>query len=260
MNAEPAQPGPRKPGDAHSEHAGRRQQLAGVDEISAALDAGASLRLVLVADAPRDPRTPALLARVRKLGITVQRSSANALRRLSKSDPPRELLALLGPAPDAKLDEALQGRGAFWQLVGVAYPGNAGFAIRTADVSGADGIGLDCSFGHDARREALRAAMRADRYLPVFWERTAEVMEQARAAGRSVLAVEDVGSAAPWAFDLARPLLLVLGGERHGIPGELLRACDDVIRIPMRGFIPSYNVQAAMAIVAGERLRQLGAG
>jgi tRNA(Leu) C34 or U34 (ribose-2'-O)-methylase TrmL len=27
----------------------------------------------------------------------------------------------------------------------------------------------------------------------------------------------------------------------------------------MRGFIPSYNLQAAMAMVAGERLRQLGA-
>jgi hypothetical protein len=28
----------------------------------------------------------------------------------------------------------------------------------------------------------------------------------------------------------------------------------------MRGFIPSYNLQAAMAMAAGERLRQLGAG
>lgn len=246
-----------KPG---SERSGRRRQLAGVDEITAALEAGAPLRLVLAGDAPRDPRVPALLARVRQLGIAVQHSSENALRRLSKNDPPQDLLALLGPPPDATLDEALRGPGAFWQLVGVAYPGNAGFAIRTADVSGADGIGLDCDFGHDAKREALRAAMRADRYLPVFWERTAKVMEQARRAGRGVLAVEDVGRAAPWAFDLARPLLLVLGGERHGIPGELLRACDDVIRIPMRGFIPSYNVQAAMAIVAGERLRQLEAG
>lgn len=238
--------------------AGRRQQLAGVDEILAALDAGAPLRLVLAGAAPRDPRAPAVLARVRQLGIAVQHSSANALRRLSKSDPPQDLLALLGPPPDASLEEALQGRGAFWQLVGVAYPGNAGFAIRTAEVSGADGICLDCNFGHDARREALRAAMRADRYLPVFWEQAAQVMEKARAAGRGVLAVEDVGRAAPWAFDLARPLLFVLGGERHGIPFDLLRACDDVIRIPMRGFIPSYNVQAAMSIIAGERLRQSG--
>jgi tRNA G18 (ribose-2'-O)-methylase SpoU len=29
------------------------------------------------------------------------------------------------------------------------------------------------------------------------------------------------------------------------------------VRVPMAGFIPSYNVQAAMAAVAAERLRQL---
>jgi tRNA G18 (ribose-2'-O)-methylase SpoU len=49
----------------------------------------------------------------------------------------------------------------------------------------------------------------------------------------------------------------VVGGERHGIPKEVLAACDDAIRIPMWGFIPSYNLQAAMAAVACERLRQL---
>ena len=53
------------------------------------------------------------------------------------------------------------------------------------------------------------------------------------------------------------PLLLVIGGERHGIPRAVLDACDGAIRIPMRGFIPSYNLQAAMAIVVGEHLRQL---
>jgi len=29
-----------------------------------------------------------------------------------------------------------------------------------------------------------------------------------------------------------------------------------VLRIPMHGFLPSYNLQAAMAVVMGERLRQ----
>jgi tRNA G18 (ribose-2'-O)-methylase SpoU len=72
-----------------------------------------------------------------------------------------------------------------------------------------------------------------------------------------VLAVEDVGTLAPHEVDLSEPLLLIVGGERHGIPREVLDACDGAIRIPMRGFIPSYNLQAAMAIVVGEHLRQL---
>jgi tRNA G18 (ribose-2'-O)-methylase SpoU len=86
-----------------------------------------------------------------------------------------------------------------------------------------------------------------------------DTIARARRAGRRVLAIEDVGDAAPWEADLTSRLLLVVGGERHGIPREVLAACDGALRIPMRGFIPSYNLQAAMAMVAGERLRQLGA-
>jgi TrmH family RNA methyltransferase len=141
--------------------------------------------------------------------------------------------------------------------VGIAYPGNTGFAIRTAEVSGADGVFIDSDFEHEGRREAVRAAMRADRFMPVFWMPALPVVEAAREAGRRVLAVEDVGSRAPWEMDLGGPALFVVGGERHGIPAEVLAACDDVIRIPMLGFIPSYNLQAAMAAVASERLRQL---
>jgi tRNA G18 (ribose-2'-O)-methylase SpoU len=54
-------------------------------------------------------------------------------------------------------------------------------------------------------------------------------------------------------------VLLVIGGETRGIPAPLLARCDEVLRIPMAGFIPAYNLQAAMAAVAAERLRQGGA-
>jgi tRNA G18 (ribose-2'-O)-methylase SpoU len=36
----------------------------------------------------------------------------------------------------------------------------------------------------------------------------------------------------------------------------VLAAADAVVRIPMAGFLRSYNLQAAVAIVAAERMRQ----
>ena len=149
--------------------------------------------------------------------------------------------------------------GCAWALVGLAYPGNTGFASRAAEVSGADGVFVDGDFQHEGRREALRASMRADRFMPVFWEPALPLLDDARRAGRSIFAIEDVGDAAPWEVDLARPALFIVGGERHGIPREVLDGADRILRIPMHGFIPSYNLQAAMAMVAGERLRQLAA-
>jgi tRNA G18 (ribose-2'-O)-methylase SpoU len=235
-----------------------RRQIGGPAALREALASGAPVRLVLVARAPKDPAVEPAADAARAAGIPVQVASERSLWRLGQTSPAPELIAVVGPDPNAPPERALVGGGVAWLLVGIAYPGNTGFAIRLAEVSGAACVFVDASFLHEGRREALRASMRADRYFPVYWRTAADAIDLARAAGRRVLAVEDVGTAAPWEVDLTAPLLLVVGGERHGIPREVLARCDGALRIPMRGFIPSYNLQAAMAMVAGERLRQLG--
>jgi 23S rRNA (guanosine2251-2'-O)-methyltransferase len=83
------------------------------------------------------------------------------------------------------------------------------------------------------------------------------VLDQARAAGVFIVGIEDVGDKTPWQVDLRGPTLCILGGERSGLPREVLERCSARIRIPMAGFVPSYNVQGALAVIACERLRQL---
>ena len=123
-------------------------------------------------------------------------------------------------------------------------------------MSGASGIAIDASWGRDGRRQAVRASMRADRLFPVLWEDSARVVELARAAGHRIVGIEDRGKKAPWEVDLRGDVLLVVGGEADGVAAPILEGCDETVRIPMTGFVPSYNLQAAVAIVAGERLRQ----
>ena len=53
------------------------------------------------------------------------------------------------------------------------------------------------------------------------------------------------------------PLVLLMGSEREGLSPAQQAACDLLVRIPMAGFIPSYNLQIAVGVVATERLRQL---
>ncbi len=232
---------------------GPRRQLAGPVALGAALREGAPVRVVLV----REGVVCEAAERARAAGATVRSVSSRVMHRLSHARPAADVLALIGDPPQATLDELCARGGAAWLLVGVAYPGNAGFAIRTAEVSGADGIAIDCDFTRVERREALRMSMRADWFMPVLWESAVAVVERARAAGRRVIAIEDVGERAPWQADLRGRVLLAIGGEDPGIPADVLAQCDDVLRIPMGGFIRSYNLQAALAMVAGERLRQL---
>jgi TrmH family RNA methyltransferase len=193
-------------------------------------------------------------------GIAVRTATRNVIERLSNVRPAEEIRALVGRDPDADLAGSLARRGALWLLVGVAYPGNVGMVIRTAEVSGADAIAIDAPrFDHEARRAATRAAMRADKFMPVLWCGAAVVLVAARAAntGHQVFALDVSGTRGPWELDLTGPRIFVVGGENGGIPADILARADARIRVPMAGFIPCYNLQAAVSAIATERLRQL---
>jgi tRNA G18 (ribose-2'-O)-methylase SpoU len=232
-----------------------RRQILGEEAIAAALAARAPLRLVLLRRDAR-PAARALAEAARDAGIRVSEISDNDMRRMRCRDEPCEVLGLAGPDPNASPPEVLASGGAVWLLAGVGYAGNAGYAIRTAEVSGAAGVFLDSALDAAGRKRALRMSMHAERFFPVHWMPAAAVVDAARAAGRRILAIEDHGAHAPWATDLRGPVLLAIGGERHGLAATLLERCDEIVRVPMAGFVPSYNLQAAMAAVAVERLRQ----
>jgi tRNA G18 (ribose-2'-O)-methylase SpoU len=237
-----------------------RRQLWGVREIADALQGGELPRLLLVRRGTEDREVLAIADEARTRGIAVRYASGNDLKRMCVVRSTADVLALLGPDPGADAHSVLALDGAAWLLTGVAYPGNAGFAIRTAEVSGADGIFIDSDRLDRFRHKAVRASMRANRFFPVHWLAANTVVEMAREAGKRVVGIEDTGTKAPWECDLTGSVLLTIGGEGSGVRDEVLAVCDEVIRIPMRGFVPSYNLQAAMAAIAIERLRQIERG
>ena len=234
-----------------------RTQRAGPAEVAAALDAREPIRLLMVREAGLSHGARDVLARCKAAGVSIRTAGQREMKRMAAAGDEPELLALVGPDPTATLEEVLATGGLLWLVTGVAYPGNAGYAIRTAEVSGAAGIALDASFDHAGRRQALRASIRADRLFPVLWARADAVVDLAQEAGTRLVGVEDRGKWAPWEVDLTGPAVFVVGGEAGGVASSILERCDVTIRIPMTGFIPSYNLQAALAIVAGERLRQV---
>ena len=235
---------------------GPREKLAGAEAICAALARGEPLRLIVV-DAEAEEAARAVAAPAQAAGVPVQRVGSRHFERLRPPGAPGGAVALLGPPRPVGPADVLARPGAAWLLTGVVYPGNAGMAIRTAEVSGADAVVVDPVFDHTGKRAALRASMRADRFMPVLWEKPAQLLDAARHTGHRLFALDDRGSRAPWELDLRGPAIFVVGAENGGIPADLLARCDARIRVPMAGFIPCYNLQAAVSAIAVERLRQL---
>ena len=227
-------------------------QITGLDAVMEALEQGVAIDRVLV---DRDHDTATLRALCEAADIPLEEGSTNDLWRMS-ADGAQVALALTGRPQNESLEEVMAAGGCVWLFDGVEYSTNLGFAIRTAEVSGADAVLLNVSKTHEERRTIRRASMRADRFIPVVYASTDDILKAAKPQGYRIVVAEDIGKQGPWDEDLTGDVILVVGAEREGVSQPVLEAADAVVKLPMDGFVPSYNLQVAVSVLAVEALRQ----
>lgn len=227
-------------------------QITGVEAVLNALNDDEPITMVLV---DREKDTTEIRAMCESKGIRLEEGSTNDLWRMS-ADGHVDALALVGRRPEASLEEVFERGGTIWFFDGVTYSTNLGFAIRTAEVAGADAVVLNVVKTHEERRTIRRSSMRADRFIPVVYTTTDAILAASKQHGTRIIAVEDVGTHGPWEEDLTGDVVLVVGAEKEGISQQVLDAADACVLLPMDGFVPSYNLQVAVSVVAVEALRQ----
>jgi len=233
-------------------------QRCGKLEVEEALESE-EVTLLLVLRDSEDGDVISLRQIAETRGIPVRQASRNDMWRMAKRNDgavPPSILALVGRNPDASIDQVLSSPGLVWLIAGARYPVNIGFTIRTAEVSGASAVFVDGDLSNSERKAAMRASMKSHRFMPVHWVDGGNLVARAREAGFRIVSLEDSGDIEPWDEDLTGSVMLVVGGEHDGIPKAILDSSDSIIRVPMAGFVPSYNLQAPMAVVATEALRQ----
>ena len=224
-------------------------QITGADEVLKALENGVEIKLVLV---DREEDCSQIIELCEKRNIPVTEGSSTDLWRMSANGQ-QKALALIEREPEGTLEEVFEREGVIWLFDGVEYAPNLGFGVRTAEVSGATAVIINVKKTHEERRTIRRAGMRATRFIPVVYATTEEILA---ACNRKIVVAEDVGDKAPWDTDLTGDVLLVVGAENAGVSKEVLDAADEIVRLPMPGFVPSYNLQVAVSALAIERLRQ----
>jgi TrmH family RNA methyltransferase len=121
-------------------------------------------------------------------------------------------------------------------LWGVNDPGNVGTVLRSALAFGAGSVALGHGTADPYGWKAVRASMGAIFAVPVV-----RVAHAAELPGRRVALAARAGR--PLADVHASAVTLVIGAERDGLPADVVAACDETARIPIR----SESLNAAMA-------------
>ncbi len=178
------------------------------------------------------------------------------LSRISGKDNPQIVLGAFEQRWQAK-DAIMPDAESCWiALDRVRDPGNLGTIMRTADATGARGVILigDCTDPYSV--EAVRASMGA-----VFNVELAQMSQNDFLALASGWPGQVVGTALPASrdyrtADYGGPLMLVMGNEQAGLTPELMKACTQLVRMPMMGRSDSLNLAVATGLTLYEVLRQ----
>ena len=183
---------------------------------------------------------------------------------LAKSNP-GEVIRVLGPRLSEerkrRVDEVAANRTGKLAVAieGVHDPHNTAAVIRTADAFGI--LEVHIVEGAAKFRSSRKVTQGAHKWVDIGIWSTAELfIEAMKARGRRVLvAVMDGSKSVRDLSPIEEPTVLVFGNEAEGISDAMLACADGTFRIPMYGFVESFNISVAAGISIAT-LREGGGG
>ncbi|MBT2213990.1 MULTISPECIES: RNA methyltransferase [Actinomadura] len=207
----------------------------------------------LFTTAEAEARHPELVAAAEQAGAPVLRVSGEVMAELAQTVTPQGLLAVCGFL-DVPLGTALEtGPELVTVLAHVRDPGNAGTVLRTADAAGSEAVVFTDASVDPYNGKCVRASAGSLFHLPVVvGPRFDTLVPELRGAGLTILAADGAGERTlDEGIDdglLARPTAWVFGNEAWGLPEEILRHVDEVVRVPIHGRAESLNLATAAAV------------
>ncbi len=145
----------------------------------------------------------------------------------------------------------------FIVLDGVTDVGNFGAIARSAECMGVHALIIPAQGSAQINTEAMKASAGSLTHLLVCREKSLlNAINYLKTNGIRIYGTEMRESSEISKADFTVPCAIVMGSEGMGISKEILRACDERVRIPMTGKTESLNVSVSTGIVLYEALRQ----
>jgi RNA methyltransferase, TrmH family len=197
----------------------------------------------------------ALIDEAEKRYVRTIETSESVLAQVSKRDNPQTVIGaykqMLTPL------DAIEGE-TIVALEGIRDPGNLGTILRTADSTGANGVVLIGESCDPFSVEAVRASMGSLFAMKLARASFDELLRFKKTRGASMLGLSLKGAA--FGADLPAPAraIVLMGNEQSGLPPEMEAACDQLVKLPMRGRADSLNLAVATAVVLYDLWRRRG--
>ncbi len=238
---------------------GTRLLLDGVHLVRDALAAGAEFEAVAITSSHNESDTEEarVAGSLRAAGVDVAIVNDMAFGAISPVRAPSGIAAIVRRAP-VTADEICSRPDAFVvAATDVQDPGNLGSLIRAAEAGGATGVLVCGASASPFSWKTARGSMGSLLRLPVAdGLSVGEAIGAMRQSGGRIVATAPRGGTSPDDVDWRGRVMLLLGGEGHGLGEATVSSADATVTIPMSPPVESLNVAVAGAVLIYAARRQ----
>jgi TrmH family RNA methyltransferase len=224
--------------------------------LRAALQTGAAFELVVLAPDRLSRSEAALVDALEDLKAPLLEVTPDVFDTLAFREEAQSVGAVIAQRWET-LSSVSETKRCWLALHDIQHPGNLGTLIRTCDAVGGDGVILTGRSTDPYHPVAVRGTLGAIFSQRIVKATQAELARWLPQSGCAAYGTSPDGTKDYREVDYAtRPVVIMGGNERVGISKEQAALCDELVRIPMSGYVESLNLSVATALVLYEVARQ----
>ena len=236
--------------------------IFGLHPVLEAISSGTEIDKILIQKNLLTDASKELTLTARKHNIPIQRVPVEKLNRVTKKIH-QGVICSISPISFSSVDQIISDAFARGKeplilvLDRITDVRNFGAIVRTSECLGVDGILVPEKGSAAINADAMKTSAGALNYLPIC--RSADLgqsLKFLRDSGLRLIGMTEKTDHLIYDANLKGPLALILGSEEDGISSDFLRICDDLVAIPIKGRISSFNVSVSAAIGISETYRQ----
>lgn len=134
---------------------------------------------------------------------------------------------------------------------------NFGAIIRTAEISGVDGIIIQNSSSAPINSDTIKTSAGAIFNIPICKvNHIKDAIYHLKSIDISIVSASEKANKNVYDIDFTKPVAVIMGSEQRGINKSIINLSDEVVKLPMYGKIQSLNVSVACGVFLYEVVRQ----
>lgn len=134
---------------------------------------------------------------------------------------------------------------------------NFGAIVRTAEISGVDGIIIQNSSSAPVNSDTIKTSAGAIFNIPICKvNHIKDAIYHLQSLNISIISASEKSAKNIYDVDLKGPIAIIMGSEQKGINKSVINLSDESVKLPMYGKIESLNVSVACGVFLYEVVRQ----